>query len=153
MTVKLDTVLCCFFLMSTVVSYLISVLLKPILLIRFFMLKTDCFNGVSVKMVGLSMTETGMKNGNEGHGIFEATLIWALSSIWARSLFFMSAFSSLERLASIFMLFSKWKGLFSGYCLTTVQEVPVSTRTASTEIIYLSNRINRPAFKIKKYDR
>jgi len=117
------------------------------------MLKTDCFNGVSVNMVGLSMTETGMKNGNEGHGIFEATLIWALSSIWARSLFFMSAFSSLERLASIFMLFSKWKGLFSGYCLTTVQEVPVSTRTVSTEIIYLSNRINRPAFKIKKYDR
>ena len=150
MTVKLDIVLCCFFfLMTTVVSNLISVLLKPILLMRFFMLNTDCFNGASVKMVGFSITETGMKNGNEGHGIFDATLIWALSSIWERSLFFMSAFSSLERLASIFMLFSKWKGLFSGYCLTTVQEVTVSTRTVSTVMKYWCNRINRPAFKMK----
>ena len=99
------------------------------------------------------MTETGMKNGNEGHGIFEATLIWALSSIWAKSLFFMSAFSSLERLASIFMLFSKWKGLFSGYCLTTVQEVPVSTRTVSIVMKYWSNRINRTVFKMKQDDR
>ena len=80
-TVKLDIVLCCFFLVSTVVSNLISALLKPMLLIRFFMLKTDCFNGASVKMVGFSMTDTGMKNGKEGHGIFDATLIWALSSI------------------------------------------------------------------------
>jgi len=104
-------------------------------------------------MVGFSITETGMKKGKEGHGIFEATLICALSSIWVMSLFLMSAFSSLKRLASIFMLFSKWKGLFSGYCLTTVQEVPVSTRTASTVMKYWSNRYNRPAFKMKQDDR
>jgi hypothetical protein len=51
------------------------------------------------------------------------------------------------------MLFSKWKGLFSGYFLTTVQDVPASTRTASTVMTYWSNRYNRPAFKMKQDDR
>jgi hypothetical protein len=51
------------------------------------------------------------------------------------------------------MLFSKWNGLFSGYCRTTVQEVPVSTRTASTVMKYWSNRNKRPAFKMKQDDR
>lgn len=153
LTVNLVMTLCCFFLMMMLVSYSTWLLLKPMLLIRFFILKADCFKGSSLKTVGLSITDTGMKKGKDGQGILEATLICALSSSWLISLVFISAFSSLERFPSIFMLFSKWNGLSCGNFLTTVQAVPTMAKKADAVIKYRSNRYNRIAFKIEQDDR
>ena len=72
------------------------------------------------------MTEEGMNQGKDGQGIFEATLICALSSIWVYRLDLIREVVSLSFSPRIFMLFSKWKGVSLGYFLTTVQETTVS---------------------------
>jgi hypothetical protein len=43
----------------------------------FLILIIDCSIGALLKAVGYSITDEGMNQGNDGHGIFEATLIWA----------------------------------------------------------------------------
>jgi hypothetical protein len=48
-----------------------------------------------------------MNQGNEGQGIFEATLIWALSSICAKRLDLIVGKTSLLSSPIIFILFSK----------------------------------------------
>jgi hypothetical protein len=63
--------------------------------------------GSLLKTVGYSMTEEGINQGNEGQGIFEATLIWALSSICANRFDFIVGKTSLLSSPIIFILFSK----------------------------------------------
>jgi hypothetical protein len=85
--------------------------------------------------VGYSITEEGMNHGNEGQGIFEATLICALSSICAKRLDLMEDNLSLFSSPTIFMLFSKWNGVSLGYFLTTVHETTDRRNTKSTVVL------------------
>jgi hypothetical protein len=86
------------------------------------MLIIDCSTGTLLYTVGYSITGEGINQGKDGQGIFEATLICALSSICAKRLDLIRDNASLLFSPTIFMLFSKWKGVSLGYFLTTVQE-------------------------------